>query len=77
MRRFSFTSTTVCRTYEILIRTKIIDLEELGFNEVHLNLPFDHIKSFNQADIFEWDNNEEANYVDYLKHESTNSCVER
>ena len=56
---------------------KIHDLEELSFNIVHLNLIFDHAKSFNQVDLFDWDNNEDANYVDYLKHENTTYCVER
>ena len=56
-RRFSFTHATVHRTHATLIRMKIYDLEELGFKEVHLNLIFDHIKSFNQTDVFEWDDN--------------------
>ena len=36
-----------------LIRMKINDVEELGFDEVRLNLIFDHIKSLNQMIIFE------------------------
>ena len=53
MGRFCFTSTTVCGMCVALIIMKINDLEELGFNEVHLNLLFDHMKSFNQVDIFD------------------------
>ena len=77
MTRFSFTSATVHKSHDALIRMKINDLKELGFNKVHLNLFFDHIKSFNQTDVFEWDDNEDANYVDYLKYDNTNSCIER
>ena len=77
MRRFSFVWTKVNGTHATLIIIKFNDLEELGFNEVHLNFLFDHIKSFNQVDVFEWDNNEDANYVDALKCENTNSCIER
>ena len=66
MTRFSFTSTTVCRPHATLIRMNIYDLEELFFDEVHLNLVFDPITFFDQTDIFEWDDNEDANYVEIL-----------
>ena len=77
MRRFSFTSATAHRTCATLIRMKINDSEELGLNEVHLKLIFDHVKSFNQTEIFEWDDDDDANYVDSLKHENSYSCMER
>ena len=56
---------------------EINDLEWLGFNEIHLNLLFDYTKKINQAGIFEWDTNEDANYVDSLKCENTHSFIER
>ena len=77
MKRFSFTSATTHGTHAALLRMKINDVENFCFNEVHLNLIFDHIKSFNQIAIFEWDDDEDPNNVDSLKHENTNSYVER
>ena len=41
IRRFSFISTTVHTMHVILIRMIINHLEELGFDEVHLNFIFD------------------------------------
>ena len=35
------------------------------------------MKSFNETDIFEYEDNEDTNYVDSLKYENTHSCIER
>ena len=44
---------------------------------MHLISIFNHIKIFNQTDIFELNDSEDAKYVDSLKHDNNNSSNEK
>ena len=46
---------------------RISDLEKLGFNKVHLEFMFDHLKSFNEYDCVNESNMEEKLCIDSLK----------
>lgn len=47
---------------------KIDGLVNISFNEVHLNLIFDHIKGINKNKYFNPNNIEEATCIDSLRH---------
>ena len=68
MRQLFFTSSAIYRIYATLIRTRTADLENISFNKVHLDLLFNHIKSFNLFKTFDNKMIEDALFIDVLKH---------